>query len=132
MQVTDPIADLLTRIRNGQKAGHDLVSIPASKMKIAITHILKEEGFIRNYKCIRDKQQGLIKIALRYRDDGKGTILGIDRVSRPGRRLYVRSDSLPYVKSGVGVGIISTSRGLMTDRKARQEKLGGEYVCAVY
>ena len=130
--MSDPIGDLLTRVRNGQKAGHEVVSVPASKLKIAITDLLKAEGFIRNYKCIRDKKQGLIKIALKYDDQGIGAIRGIDRVSKPGRRVYLGAEKLPYVKNGYGVAVVSTSRGVITDRDARKSNLGGEFICAVY
>ena len=132
MNVTDPIADLLTRIRNAQRAGLEVVNVPASKMKIGITHLLKEEGYIRAYKCVRDDKQGLLKIALKYSDEGKGVIQGIDRVSKPGRRIYVAADKVPYVKNGFGFGIVSTSRGLLTDRDARAQHLGGEMVCTIY
>jgi small subunit ribosomal protein S8 len=132
MNVTDPIADLLTRIRNAQHAGLEVVNVPASKMKIGITHLLKEEGYIRAYKCIRDDKQGVLKIALKYDDEGKGVIQGLDRVSKPGRRLYVAADKVPYVKNGFGFGIVSTSRGLLTDRQARAAHVGGEMVCTVF
>ena len=100
MQITDPIADLLTRIRNAQRAGLEVVNVPASKMKIGITHLLKEEGYIRAYKCVRDDKQGILKIALKYTDDGEGVIQGVDRKSRPGRRHYVTADRIPFVKNG--------------------------------
>jgi small subunit ribosomal protein S8 len=132
MNITDPIADLLTRIRNAQRAGLEVVSVPASKMKIGITHLLKEEGYVRAYKCIRDDKQGVLKIALKYDDLGKGVIKAIDRKSRPARRYYVPSDRIPFVKNGFGLGILSTSKGLMTDRQARAEKVGGEYICSVF
>lgn len=132
MNVTDPIADLLTRIRNAQHAGMEVVSVPASKMKIGITHLLKEEGYIRAYKCIRDSKQGVLKIALKYADDGKGVIQGLDRQSKPSRRVYVQAEGIPYVKNGFGFAILSTSRGLMTDRQARKEHVGGELICSVY
>lgn len=132
MNITDPIADLLTRIRNAQHAGLEVVSVPASKMKIGITHLLKEEGYIRAYKCIRDDKQGVLKIALKYDDNGKGVIQALTRCSKPGRRLYVGADRIPYVKNGFGFGIVSTSRGLMTDRQARASHMGGEMVCTVY
>ena len=102
MNVTDPIADLLTRIRNGQHARMEVVTAPASKMKIAITHLLQQEGYIRAYKCIRDRKQGVIKIALRYKDDGDGTIRSIKRESKCGRRYYVSTESIPFVKNGFG------------------------------
>ena len=132
MQITDPIADLLTRIRNAQRAGQEVVSVPASKMKIGITHLLKEEGYIRAYKCVRDNRHGLIKIALKYGDDGKGAITSLDRISTPSKRFYVDSEKIPYFKNGFGFGILSTSKGLMTDREARKQHVGGEYVCRVY
>ncbi len=132
MNITDPIADLLTRIRNAQHAGLEVVNVPASKMKIGITHLLKEEGYIRAYKCVRDNKQGILKIALKYTDDGEGVIGGLVRKSRPGRRWYVHTDKIPFVKNGFGFNIISTSKGLMTDRQARKDKVGGEYVCSVY
>ena len=132
MNVNDPIADLLTRIRNGQRAGHEVLAVPASKMKIGIAHILSEEGFIRKYKCVRDKKQGILKIALRYDESGKGIIRELDRVSKPSRRMFVGYQDIPYVKNGFGIGILSTSRGLMTDREARKQKVGGEYICSVF
>lgn len=134
MNVTDPIADLLTRIRNGQKAGHEVISVPASKIKIAMTHLLKTEGFVRAYKCIRDDKQGLIKIALKYTDGSceEGVIKELKRVSRPGRRVYVSAGDIPYIKNGFGTGVISTSQGVMTCREARKRNVGGEYLCSIY
>lgn len=134
MNITDPIADLLTRIRNGQKAGYDVVTVPASKMKIGITHLLKQEGFIRAYKCVRDGKQGIIKIALKYNDGAvqKGVIESLKRESSPGCRRYVSCENIPFVKNGYGIGILSTSHGLMTCREARKRKIGGEYLCSIY
>ena len=132
MNITDPIADLLTRVRNAQKAGHEVVSVPASKMKIAITHVLRDEGFVKNYKCIRDSKQGILKIALAYDENGKGIIKDLKRVSRPSRRYFVAADKLPYVKNGFGTAILSTSNGVMTDREARKQHVGGEYICSVF
>lgn len=132
MQITDPIADLLTRVRNAQKAGHEVVSVPASKMKIALTHILKEEGFVKNYKCIRDGKQGLLKIALSYGEKGRPGITEIARVSTPAKRVYIAADRLPFIRNGFGVGIYSTSKGIMTDREARKNKIGGEFICSVF
>lgn len=132
MNVNDPIADLLTRVRNAQSAGLEVVSVPASKIKIAITHLLKEEGYIRAYKCIRDDKQGILKIALKYSEAGKGVITGLDRKSKPSCRRYVTAETIPYVKNGFGLGILSTSKGLMTDRQARELHVGGEYICTVY
>ena len=132
MNITDPIADLLTRIRNAQQAGKDVVSIPASKMKIGVAHLLKQEGYIKAYKCIRDGKQGVLKVALKYNDHGEGVIRSMERKSTPGRRWYLRSQEIPYIKNGFGIAILSTSKGLMTDRQARENKTGGEYLCSVY
>lgn len=132
MNVTDPIADLLTRIRNAQHAGLEVVNVPASKMKIGVTHLLKEEGFLRAYKCVRDDKQGILKIALKYNDEGEGAIKGIVRESKPSLRRYVTSETIPYVRNGFGIAILSTSKGLMTDRQARKDRVGGELVCTVY
>ncbi len=132
MRPVDPIADLLTRIRNAQLARHEVVSVPASMIKIAVTHILRDEGFIKNYKCIRDRKQGIIKIALKYTEEGKGVIRGLDRMSTPGRRLYVGVDKIPYIKNGLGCAILSTPKGVMVDRDARKNSLGGELICSVF
>jgi small subunit ribosomal protein S8 len=132
MRPTDSVADLLTRIRNAQKAGQEVVSIPASKLKIALTHILREEGLIRNYKCIRDRKQGVLKVALRYQDNGQGAISELNRVSTPGRRVYVSAKDIPMVRNGFGIAVLSTSQGVMTDREARKLKLGGEYIFSAY
>ena len=132
MNVTDPIADLLTRIRNAQSAKQEIVTVPASKIKIAISHILKEEGFIRNYKCIRDKKQGILKMALKYDHNGNGVIKDIKRVSKSSRRVFVGADEIPYVKNGFGTAILSTSKGVMADREARKLHVGGEIICSVF
>ena len=132
MNVTDPIADFLTRIRNAQSAGHKVVSIPASRLKIAITYILKKEGYIADFRCIRDNKQGVIKIALRYQEDGRGVIQTLTRESKPGRRVYLGSGDIPYVKNGFGMGILSTSAGVMTCKDARKKGVGGEYLCSIF
>ena len=132
MNSTDPIADLLTCIRNGQAANHDVVVVPASKMKIAIVHLLRDEGMITNYKCVRDGKQGLIKIALKYTENGKGVIKSLERKSKSSRRVYVKAEDIPYVKNGFGTGILSTSKGVMSDREARKQHIGGEYLCSVF
>lgn len=132
MRPNDSIADMLTRVRNAQKAGQEVVSIPASKIKIALAHILKNEGFIRDYKCIRDTRQGVLKVALAYDDNGDGVIGGLHRVSTPSRRSYVAKDKIPFIRSGLGVAILSTSKGVMSDRDARKQNLGGELLCSVY
>ena len=131
--VTDPISDFLTRVRNAQSAGHKVVDIPASNVKKEITKILFEQGYILNYKFEDSEVQGNIKIALKYdKKTNKPAMKSIQRASRPGLRQYKGSKDLPRVLNGLGVAIISTSRGLMTDKKAREEKVGGELICYVY
>lgn len=134
MVVTDPIADMLTRIRNGIRVHRRFVLIPASKMKLALARILKEEGFIENYEVVSDKDRPyeLIRIWLKYAADRRPVITGLQRVSRPGRRVYAGRWALPRVLSGMGVAVISTPKGLMTDRQARRMRLGGEVVCYIW
>ena len=129
---TDPIADFLTRIRNGQRACNEVVSMPASRIKIAIAHILRQEGFVKNYRCIRDGKQGLLKVTLKYRDPLNGVIREIKRISSPGCRRYVGSEDIPLIKNGFGIVVLSTSQGVMTDREARRRGTGGELLCSVY
>jgi len=131
MQITDPIADMLTRIRNASSAKHATVDIPASNMKKAIAEILLQEGYIKNYQLINDGIQGVIKVTLKY-NSGEKAIAGLRRVSKPGLRVYAGSDELPYVLRGLGVAIISTSRGVMTDKKARAANVGGEVLAFVW
>ena len=131
MSMTDTIADMLTRIRNACMAKHEKVDIPASKMKIGIAKILKEKGYIQNYKLIKDGKQGILRITLRYHD-GKPVILGLERISKPGRRQYRPADELPKIRNGFGMAIISTSKGLMTDEDARKARVGGEVICAIW
>jgi small subunit ribosomal protein S8 len=131
--MTDPIADFLTRIRNAIKAGHKVVDIPASGLKKDITRILYEKGYILSYKFIDEGPQGTIKIALKYHQKTKlPAIKSIDRVSRPGLRKYVGADELPRVLNGLGIAILSTSKGLMTEKEAAKENIGGEVLCYVY
>jgi small subunit ribosomal protein S8 len=134
MALTDPIADYLTRIRNAQQASHRIVEIPSSKMKKGITEILYNQGYILKYKFDDDAgKQGIIKIALKYNKATKVPVIRkLGRISRPGLRKYVKSDELPRIINGLGIAIVSTSRGLMTDKQARSEKIGGEVVCYVY
>ncbi|MGB1075750.1 MAG: 30S ribosomal protein S8 [Flavobacteriales bacterium] len=130
---TDPIADYLTRIRNAQMAGHKVVSIPASNMKKEMTRILFDKGYILNYKFDEEGPQGTIKVALRYdAKTRKPAISNVQRVSRPGLRRYASAGDLPRVLNGLGVCIVSTSRGLMTDKEARKMNIGGELICTVY
>ena len=131
--ITDPIADFLTRIRNSIRAGHAAVEIPKSKLKVGLAELLKSEGYIRDYMLLDDRLQGLIRIELKFLDDGKlSAITGIQRMSRPGRRVYVGAKNMPRVLGGLGVAIVSTSQGLMTDRVARRANVGGELLCRVW
>lgn len=132
MTMTDPIADMLTRIRNSLMASQELVNIPSSKLKINIAKVLKTEGYIRNFRLISDGQRKFIRIFLKYDKDGVPVIEGIKRISKPSRRTYAGSDKIPDVLNGYGIGIISTSRGLMTDREARKRNIGGEIICSVW
>lgn len=130
--INDPIADLLTRIRNAAKAKHEDVSIPASKIKLRLAQVLRDEGFVEDVTHVPDRLQGILVVQLRYDQDGRSVIKGLKRESRPGRRMYVSSDALPKVRNGLGTAIISTSKGVMTDRQARRERVGGEYVCSIW
>ena len=131
MQITDPIADMLTRIRNAGTAKHATVDVPASKIKKAIADILVEEGYIKNYQLVNDGAQGVIKITLKYNGNEK-VISGLRRVSKPGLRVYAGADELPKVLKGLGIAIISTSKGIMTDKKAREAHVGGEVLAFVW
>ena len=132
MQITDPIADMLTRIRNANSAKHETVNIPASKMKEAIAKILLEEGYIKSYEVVEGDVQGIIKVTLKYGANKEKVISGLERVSKPGLRVYAGKDELPRVLKGLGVAIISTSKGIMTDKKARAEQIGGEVIAFVW
>jgi len=130
--VTDPVADLLTRIRNGSMAEHEKVDVPASKLKVRVVEILKEEGFIKNFRVIEDQKQGVLRVYLKYGPAQERVITGLRRVSKPGRRLYVSADRIPSVLGGMGVAILSTPRGVLTDRESRKAKVGGEVLCYVW
>jgi small subunit ribosomal protein S8 len=130
--MTDPIADMMTRIRNAYAARHQKVDVPVSKIKLEIARLLKDEGFINNFKVIGDGPRRSIRVFLRYGGKGEQVITRIERVSKPGCRVYVDSRNIPKVLGGLGVNILSTSRGLMTDKRARREKVGGEILCRVY
>lgn len=132
MAMTDPIADMLTRIRNGNMVGHEKVDIPGSNIKRAIAEILKEEGYIRDAEFIPDNKQGTIRVHLKYGQNNQRIITGLKRISKPGLRVYASAEELPRVLGGLGIAIVSTSHGLMTDRKARQNKVGGEVICYVW
>ncbi|MCB1042547.1 MAG: 30S ribosomal protein S8 [Acidobacteria bacterium] len=133
MIVTDPISDLLTRIRNGHMAKHDKVDIPSSRVKQEIVRILKDEGYIKNFKVVEPKGSfPSIRVYLKYNNDGHPVIHGLKRVSKPGRRMYRGKDKLPKVLGGLGISIITTSQGIMTDRQARELGVGGEILCSVW
>jgi small subunit ribosomal protein S8 len=132
MSMTDPVADLLTRIRNGLSSKKAFVDAPSSKLKVEIAKILKEEGYILNFKVTEDSHQGTLQVDLKYTPDGRPAIDGIRRASKPSRRVYARKDEIKPVLGGLGVAILSTSRGLMTDKSARREGVGGEILCRVW
>lgn len=132
MVMTDPIADMLTRLRNANSVYHDKVEIPGSKIKQAVAAILKDEGFIKDYELISDDKQGVIKVSLKYGPNREKVITGIKRISKPGLRVYAKRDQLPRVLGGLGIAIISTSKGIMTDKQARHNGLGGEVLAYVW
>ena len=132
MSTTDPIADMLARIRNAILAHHSQVLVPASKIKLAIARILKKEGFIQDYDVTRDRPQAMIRIWLKYTEDKEPVLAGLQRVSKPGRRVYAGKGEIPWVLSGMGVAILSTSRGLMTGKDARRLGIGGEVLCYIW
>jgi small subunit ribosomal protein S8 len=130
--MTDPVSDLLTRIRNATSVRHDRMDVPASKMKLEIAKILKQEGYIRTFKMVEEGPQGTIRIYLKYADDGEPVIHGLRRVSRPGRRVYRGVGELPKVRNGLGVAVVSTNRGVLTDEQARGLQVGGEVLCEIW
>ncbi|MCG6983409.1 MAG: 30S ribosomal protein S8 [Deltaproteobacteria bacterium] len=132
MVMTDPIADFLTQIRNACMANHERVDVPSSKIKLSIAKLLKEEGYINNYKLVKDKKQGTLRVYLKYDNKNVPIIEGLERISKPSCRVYVRHDKIPYVLNGYGTGILSTSKGVLTDREARKQKIGGELLCKVW
>lgn len=132
MSMSDPIADFLTRIRNANMAQHESVKAPASKMKKDIAEILKNEGFIRDVEYVDDNKQGIIRVFLKYGNDGQRVISGLKRISKPGLRTYVKADAVPKVLNGLGIAIISTSEGVVTDKVARAKKIGGEVIAYIW
>ena len=130
--VNDPIADMLTRIRNAVMARHTQVLMPSSKMKVSIAKILREEGFIQDFDVNSEKPQPTLRVRLKYSDQRKPVLSGLERVSRPGRRVYSAGENLQWVQSGMGIAIVTTSKGIMTDRKARRMHIGGEVLCYVW
>ena len=131
MSMSDPIADMLCRIRNAFMARHDEVNIPASRVKASIAEVLKLEGYITGYEVLPDDKQGILRVDLKYRN-GQATIDGIERVSKPSRRVYVGADDIPKVRNGLGICVLSTPRGVMSDKIARKQKVGGELLCTVW
>jgi small subunit ribosomal protein S8 len=129
---SDPVADLLTRIRNASRAEHEKVDIPSSKLKIRVCEILKDEGFIKNFRVLEDQKQNTLRVYMKYGPSNEKVISGLVRISKPGRRVYVTQDKVPSILAGMGVAIVSTSRGVVTDRAARQQKVGGEVLAYVW
>ncbi len=132
MALTDPIADMLTRVRNAGKAKFNSVDIPGSKMKIELARVMKEQGYIRNYKFIKDGKQGILRVYLKYADDQSHVIQEIHRVSKPSRRVYVGAGDVKSFYNGMGISVLSTSKGILTDKQARKENVGGEVVCNIF
>jgi small subunit ribosomal protein S8 len=130
--MTDPIADMLTRIRNANKAKFEKVDIPSSKIKVSIAKILKEEGYIRNFSVVTDNKQGVLQITMKYEGKGGAVISEIKRVSKPSCRTYVDKDEIPMIRSGLGLAILSTSKGIMSDKEARRQQVGGEVICTFW
>ena len=130
--MTDPIADMLTRIRNASKAKHEKVDIPSSKLKVEIAKILKDEGFVKNVKLVKDRRQGLIRVYLKYTDEDLPVLQGLKRVSRPGCRVYAGNDAIPKVMEGLGTTILSTPKGILTGKQAKKDNVGGEILCQVW
>ena len=132
MAMSDPIADMLTRIRNAGKAKFNSVDIPGSKLKTELARVLRDEGFIRNYKFIKDKKQGILRVYLKYGEGQANSIFGLERVSKPSRRVYAKAKDIKPVLNGMGIAILATSKGVMTDKKARAENVGGEILCNIW
>lgn len=132
MTMTDPIADMLTRIRNANTVGHETVEIPASKMKKAIAEILKEEGYITDFDVIEDDKQGMIKVTMKYGSNKERVISGIKKISKPGLKVYAKANEVPKVLGGLGIAIISTSKGIVSDKEARKLGVGGEVICYLW
>jgi len=132
MGMTDPVADMLTRVRNASGAKFAKVDIPSSKLKVQIARIFKDEGYIKNFKVIKDNRQGILRIYLRYDEKNRGVIQWLVRVSRPSRRVYAGNEAIPKILNGLGISILSTSRGILTDREARKQGVGGEIMCSLW
>lgn len=132
MSLTDPIADMLTRIRNALARGHEKVDMPSSKMKVELARVLKKEGYIKDYRVMKDHYHAVLKIILKYTPENKGAITALKRISRPGLRVYVGKDEVPMVLNGLGLAVLSTSKGILTDAEARKSGVGGEVICEIW
>lgn len=132
MSVTDPLADMLTRIRNATMARHSKADVPASKMKVSVATTLRNEGYIKNYKLIKGRGHGILRIYLKYDKAKRGVIAGLKRLSKPGRRIYVKGNEIPLVLNGMGITVLSTSSGILSDKEARRKNVGGELLCSVW
>jgi small subunit ribosomal protein S8 len=132
MKTSDSLSDLFTRLRNGMRAGHDRVDVPSSTLKEAVLKVLEQEGFIGAFRKVEEKGRPVLRVGLKYDHEGEPIVSGLERVSRPGRRIYAKADAIPSVLGGLGVSIVSTSQGIVTDKKARQARLGGEVLCNVW
>ncbi len=132
MKTSDPLSDLFTRLRNGMRSGHDRVDVPASRLKEEVLKVLEQEGFVASYRRVEEEGRPVLRVGLKYDHDGEPIVAGLERVSRPGRRVYAKADAIPKVLGGLGVSIVSTSQGIVTDKKAREKRLGGELLCNVW
>ncbi len=132
MKICDPLSDLLTRLKNGMSAGHERVDVPASRVKEAVLKVLEEEGFVASFRKVQEAGRPVLRVGLKYDHEGEPIVSGIERVSRPGRRVYAKAEAIPKVLGGLGVSIVSTSKGIVTDRTARESRLGGEVLCNVW
>ncbi len=132
MKTSDSLSDLFTRLRNGMRAGHDRVDVPASRLKEEVLKVLEQEGFIASYRRTEEGRNATLRVGLKYDHEGEPIVSGLERVSRPGRRIYATADTIPSVLGGLGVAIVSTSRGIVTDKTAREKRLGGEVLCNVW
>jgi small subunit ribosomal protein S8 len=132
MKTSDPLSDLFTRLRNGMRAGHDRVDVPSSRLKEAVLAVLEQEGFIGSFRKVQEENRPVLRVGLKYDHEGEPIVSGLERVSRPGRRIYARADAIPQVLGGLGVSLVSTSQGIVTDKKAREKRLGGEVLCNVW
>lgn len=132
MKTSDPLSDLLTRLRNGMRAGHERVDVPSSRVKEAVLKVLEAEGYIASFRKVQESGRPVLRVGLKYDHEGEPIVSGIERVSRPGRRIYAKAEAIPQVLGGLGVSLVSTSKGIVTDKTARQSRLGGEVLCNIW